>query len=277
MDIAMRESSSASGTPSLVEGRSSPPGALVPAGDARRPRPVLRSAAARKDLRYRMLSCRPASLDKIAELTGASPLALREFRQELGLGDLPDRLLDRGASLAFTRELPQAPLLYLTVRAMRPSRVVETGVGPGYSTAWILAALEANGSGELLSLGPGSHLGRTNGVGPLSVGSFVPPSLRHRWTLVLGNTEERFADILRPEHATDLVFVDRGPDLERTRFELHHAWQALAPSGLLLAHHIATTPAWADLCRAQGLPPQVFDAGPPAMGVLAVRQRTSGN
>jgi predicted O-methyltransferase YrrM len=223
-----------------------------------------------------MLTCRPASVDRLAELTGATAPALRDYRRELAAGDLPDRLLDRGASLAFTLELPQAPLLHLIVRAMRPQRVVETGVGPGYSTAWLLAALEANGSGELYSLGPGSHLGRAAGVGPLSVGSFVPPALRRRWTLVLGQTEERFEELLPPTHGTDLVFVDRGPDSERARYELHHAWQALAPSGLLLAHHVESTPAWTDLCRAQGMPPQVLDAGPPALGALAVGRRPNG-
>lgn len=223
-----------------------------------------------------MLTCRPASLDRVRALTGIGDASLREFRRELTGGDLPDRLLGRGASLAFTQELPQAPLLYLVVRALRPQRVVETGVGPGYSTAWILAGLEANGTGELLSLGPGSHVGRAAGVGPISVGSFVPPSLRRRWTLVLGHAEDRFTALLSPDHGTDLVFVDRGPDVERSRFELHHAWQALGPNGLLLAHHAGTNPAWVDLCRAQGLPPQYLDAGPPAMGALSVGRRPVG-
>ncbi|MCI4322309.1 MAG: class I SAM-dependent methyltransferase, partial [Thermoplasmata archaeon] len=129
------------------------------------------------------------------------------------------------------------------------------------------------GSGELLSLGPGTHLGRANGISPLSVGSFVPPALRHRWTLVLGNTEERFETLVRPEHSTDLVFVDRGEDLDRTRFELHHAWESLGPNGLLLAHHVDANSAWSDLCHAQGLPPQLLEAGPPPMGALAVSLR----
>ena len=250
-----------------------PPGGVVPAGDQRRARPVLLSAAARKDVRHRMLFYRQAALDRIEELTGVGTESLRTYRRELSESDLPERLLGRGATPAFTRELPQAALLYLVVRAARPRRVVETGIGPGYSTTWILAALEANGSGELLSLGPGTHSGRANGVGPLSVGSFVPPSLRHRWTLVLGNTEERFETLIRPEHSTDLVFVDRGHDLDRTRFELHHAWESLGPNGLLLAHRVDMNSAWADLCRAQGLPPQLLDAGPPPLGALAVSAR----
>lgn len=266
----MREAAISVVPSSLTEASTPPLGGLGHGSDARRARPVLLSAAARKDLRHKMLFYRHAALDRIQGLTGVTPTALREHRHDLSESQLPDLLLARGTTPAFTHELPQAALLYLLVRASQPRRVVETGVGPGYSTTWILAALEANGSGELLSLGPGSHVGRANGVGPLSVGSFVPPSLRHRWTLVLGNTEERFAETLRPEHATDLVFVDRAHDVDRTRFELHHAWNALGPHGILLAHHVDANPAWADLCRAQGLPPQLLDAGPPPLGALAV-------
>jgi predicted O-methyltransferase YrrM len=217
-----------------------------------------------------MLFHRQAALDQIAALTGVAPETLRTIRRELSASDLPDRLLQRGATLAHTRELPQGVLLYLLVRAARPHRVVETGVGPGYSSSWILAGLEANGEGELLSLGPGTANGRVSGVAIAPVGAFVPLSLRPRWTLVLGNTEDRLREILAPEHDTDLVFLDNGPDADRSRFELHHAWSSLAPRGLLLAHHTDANPAWADFCRAQGLAPQLLDHGPPPLGALSV-------
>ena len=143
-----------------------------------------------------MLFFRQAALDRISALTGATPAELRRFRQELSEGSLPDQLLRRGANLAITRELPQGSLLYLLVRALRPGRVVETGIRPGYSTAWMLAALEANGSGELLSLGPGTVAGRASGVPAGEVGQLVAPALRARWTLVLGNSTERLEEIL---------------------------------------------------------------------------------
>ncbi|MCI4325439.1 MAG: class I SAM-dependent methyltransferase [Thermoplasmata archaeon] len=267
----MHRTTASSLTEGLPPAPSSPPGSSVPTRDLGTRTPFLLTPAARKDLRNRMLLFRQTGLDRIAALTGAGENELRRYRRELSDSDLSDRLLQRGASLAYTRELPQAALLYLLVRAARPQRVVETGVGPGYSSTWILAGLEANGKGELFSLGPGSPNGRSRGLGAIPVGSFVPLSLRPRWTLVLGNTEERLADIVRPEHATDLFFSDNGPDPDRARFELHHAWDALAPNGLLLAHHIDSNPAWGDFCRAQGLPLQVLDPGPPALGALSVR------
>ena len=218
-----------------------------------------------------MLLFRQASLDRICRLTGASLADLYRFRRELRESDLPDTLLDRGAGVAFTRELPQGALLYLIVRASRPERVVETGVRPGYSTFWLLAALEANGTGELTSLGPGPTAGRASAVRDVSVGQFVPPSLRTRWTLALGNSEDRLREILSGSNGVDLFFYDNGPVASRARFELRAAWEALSPRGILLSHHIEANSAWSDFCRNQGATPSVVDPGPPPMGGLSLR------
>jgi hypothetical protein len=233
-------------------------------------RPALLSPAARKGVRNRMLLFRQAALDRIARLTGASLADLRSYCRELRESDLPDVLLQRGAGVAFTHELPQGALLYLVVRASRPARVIETGVRPGYSTAWILSALERNRVGELTSLGPGPTAGRSTGVGNVTVGQFVPPALRSRWTLALGNTEGRLRDILASASRIDLFFYDNGPDAARARFELKAAWEALSDRGLLLAHHIDANSAWEQFCRGQGLPSQTLDPGPPPMGALGM-------
>jgi predicted O-methyltransferase YrrM len=221
-----------------------------------------------------MLFFRQASLDRIASLTGVLPSDLARYRRELRESDLPDRLLQRGAGLPFARELPQASLLYLLVRALGPRHVVETGVRPGYSTAWILAALDANSNGDLTSLGPGPTAGRVAGVHDVGVGQLVAPSLRSRWTLALGNTEDRLSAILTSAPGIDLFLYDNGPGEARARFELRAAWEALSDRGMLLAHHVDANAAWSDFCRLQGLaPPQLLDAGPPPMGVLAMRRR----
>lgn len=243
----------------------------MPYVDRNRPRPTVLSPAARKGIRQRMLLFRQASLDRICRLTGAAPADLGRFRRELTESDLPDTLLHRGAGVAFTRELPQGALLYLIVRATRPAKVVETGVRPGYSTAWILAALDANHAGDLVSLGPGPTAGRANGVRDVSVGQFVPPTLRTRWTLALGNSEDRLREILAGSNGVDLFFYDNGPVASRARFELRAAWEALSDHGILLAHHTEANSAWADFCRNQGAAPQLLDPGPPPMGALAVR------
>ncbi len=240
------------------------------------PRPVVLTPAARKAVRQRMLYLRTVALERIARLTGVEDPALQRYRRELKESGLPDMLLARGASLAFAQELPQGALLYLLVRSLRPKRVVETGVRPGYSTAWLLAALDANGAGELVSLGPGTTEGRFAGVDNVSVGQFVPPSLRGRWTLALGNTEGRLREILASSSRVDLFLYDNGPDAARARFELRAAWDNLSESGVLLAAHADANRAWEDFCRLQGQRPQLLDVGPPPMGALGVRERPGG-
>ena len=136
-----------------------------------------------------------------------------------------------------------------------------------------MAALEANREGELVSLGPGPTNGRSPGVKDVTVGQFVPPALRARWTLALGNSEERLREILAGSGPVDLFFYDNGPVASRTRFELRAAWEALSPRGILLAHHVEANTAWSDFCRNQGVAPQILDPGPPPMGALAVRPR----
>jgi len=261
------------GVSSSVSDRGALAGDAVPYVDRNGRPPALMSPAARKGIRQRMLLFRQASLDRIVRLTGASPADLVRFRRELRESNLPDLLLQRGAGIAFTRELPQGALLYLIIRAARPSHVVETGVRPGYSTAWMLAALDANGDGELTSLGPGPTEGRSPGVRDVGVGQFVAPALRSRWTLALGNSEERLREILQRSSRVDLFLYDNGPAATRARFELKAAWEALSERGILLAHHVDANSAWADFCHLQGLPPQILDAGPPPMGALVVRSK----
>ncbi len=234
-------------------------------------RTAVLSPAARKAIRQRMLFLRSASLDRVRRLTGVSDAELQRYRRELRDSDLADVLLRRGAGLAFTHELPQGALLYLLVRAAAPDRLVETGVRPGYSTAWILAALAAAGRGSLVSLGPGPTAGRPSAVHDVSVGQFVPPALRGRWTLALGNSEDRLREILSSTSRVDLFLYDNGPEAARGRFELRAAWDALSPRGILLAHRVDAGPAWAEFCERQGVPPQILDPGPPPMGALAIR------
>jgi Methyltransferase domain len=255
----------------------SPAGDSVPSYLDRHARaPSLISPAARKAIRQRMLLLRQAALDRIVRLTHVSAPDLARYRRDLRTSGIPETLLQRGAGIAFTHELPQGALLYLLVRATRPRVVIETGVRPGYSTAWILAGLQANGEGTLTSLGPGPTAGRTNGVHDVGVGQFVPPSLRSRWTLALGNTEDRLRELLGSAREVDLFFYDNGPEASRARFELRAAWEALSGDGILLAHHIDSNTAWQDFCQRQGLSPQVLDPGPPPMGALAVRGGATG-
>ena len=216
---------------------------------------------------------RRAALDRVCQLSGVSAAELQRYRRELKESGLPDVLLQRGAGAAFTRELPQGSLLYLLVRAARPERVVETGVRPGYSTAWMLAALDANGTASSCPWVPAPPPGARPPCRTFRSASSSRPVCAPAGPSPSGTRRIGFGRSSAATHRVDLFFYDNGPDGARARFELRAAWDALSERGILLAHHVDATPAWADFCRLQGLAPQVLDSGPPPLGALGVRTR----
>lgn len=84
-----------------------------------------------------------------------------------------------------------ARLAYFLTRALSPEVVVETGVGLGVVSSCILAALERNGRGRLISIDLPPL-----GVAPRFVGAVIPDRLRPRWTLVLGSSGRRLGATL---------------------------------------------------------------------------------
>jgi hypothetical protein len=69
-----------------------------------------------------------------------------------------------------------AKICYCSVRLLKPSVVVETGVSRGVTSAFILQALDVNRKGDLYSIEL-PHLGR---VLHNDIGTYVPNNLRYR-------------------------------------------------------------------------------------------------
>ena len=134
-----------------------------------------------------------ALLERIEAVTGlaASDLARapalaeieRHVREQAGRRDPgdPDHVHDGDFTFART--------CYVLCRLVRPLRVVETGVGNGVSSAFLLQALAEDGEGSLASIDLPPH-----GVAASMVGRFVPDELRSRWTVRFGASKE----LLRP-------------------------------------------------------------------------------
>jgi len=75
--------------------------------------------------------------------------------------------------------------LYLLVRHLQPEVCVEVGSGVGWSTSWILRALEHNGSGVLVSVDPQNVACK-----------FLPESLVDgRWQFIEGQVEDHYEDL----------------------------------------------------------------------------------
>jgi predicted O-methyltransferase YrrM len=69
--------------------------------------------------------------------------------------------------------------------------VVETGVGNGVSSAFLLRALRENGEGSLVSIDLPPH-----GVTESTVGRFVPEELSARWNLRFGASKHLLQPLL---------------------------------------------------------------------------------
>jgi hypothetical protein len=154
---------------------------------------------------------------------------------------------------------------YCLTLHLRPTAVVETGVGRGITTRFILEAFERNGGGHLWSIDlppigePKIHD---------QTAAAVPAELRHRWTYIRGSSRRRLRPLLDQLGSIDLFVHDSRHTQRNLLYELEQATRALTPSGALLAddvdlncgfhEFVARRPDLAAvLCRAEPLRPDV--------------------
>lgn len=198
------------------------------------------------------------ALPELARLTGARPEELRACFEEIR--PLHEELLRAVGGLPSAGAMMQAPLLYVLVRTARPEVIVETGVSSGFSARLILEALARNGSGRLWSIGIQKiavglrpETAGTN-VAERPVGWLVPDSLRGRWNLRIGPSEELLGKVLGEEAMPLGMFVHDSLHLyDAMTAEYRTAWPYLAPGGWLLSHDIHNNRAWADFLAAHSL------------------------
>jgi predicted O-methyltransferase YrrM len=159
--------------------------------------------------------------------------------------------------------------LYRLLRGLRPRVSVETGVCNGVSTAFLLLALEDNEEGELYSIDlpevageeyePGTFWdGKGGAVIPpgKEPGWMVPPTLRDRWRLVLGRSQEELPPLLGRLGEIDFFMHDSEHSYECMSFEFRTAWAALREGGVLVADDVNVNAAWDEFARDVGREPE---------------------
>jgi predicted O-methyltransferase YrrM len=190
----------------------------------------------------------PISLEASGAAREPCLALFRKYRDELAdltrrMADQRASMLARGLSADFSDR--EAELLYLVVREARPSTVVEISPCHGYSTNYIVAALEANGGGLLHSYElPSTIAGR-------SVESVIRESLldgvsQELLTIHLGDARQ--ADIA----AADVLFIDSSHE------DHFAAWlfQTQVPrAGLVLQHDLVVR-------RGDHYEPKGWEVGP---------------
>lgn len=142
----------------------------------------------------------------------------------------------------FVRETSKTPrqsaLLYSLVRELRPQRVLEFGTAFGFSTAYMLAALEEiGGGGELITMEGAPEVADIARQTWDSVGLPKPE-------VVLGNFDFTLPSLLarqNPAHPFDLVFIDGNHRALPTVSYFHQLVPYLADPSLIIFDDIAWT------------------------------------
>lgn len=136
-------------------------------------------------------------------------------------------------------------LEYVVVRSMRPAVVVETGVWRGLSSWTLLAALDANGFGELVSI----DFPPLDPSQQVEVGHLVPEELRSRWALELGPSRQLLPLVVGRVPSVDVFIHDSDHTTANMSREFRVAWQAMAPGGALLSDDIEANHAFVRFAR----------------------------
>ena len=141
------------------------------------------------------------------------------------------------------------PELFTLCRLIRPSIVVETGVGSGYSSTYILQALELNQHGSLISIDlPNANQAWRLPTG-MSPGFLVPEILKKRWDLVLGDTKQALPSIMSRLGAIDMFFHDSEHTYNTMMFEFESCWQNLKQGGILISDDAIWNTAMLDFAK----------------------------
>ena len=177
---------------------------------------------------------------------------------------LADTARSGGDELAATRAAGHSEsseegkkLLYLSVRALRPRLVVETGPFNGASSTFLLRALDADdGDGRLLSF---DLPDATDALGfPIPAGRepawLVPEELRPRFELVLGDTRNTLRPRLAREEGVDVFFHDSLHTTRHMLFEFRVAWRHLRSGGVLVSDDVFWNPAFWLFTRVHRVP-----------------------
>jgi predicted O-methyltransferase YrrM len=193
--------------------------------------------------------------------------ALTRYEREVRESGLVEHLLQRGreqheAVTAAGHSLgaigyAEGTYLYAVLRTVEPVVAVETGVANGFSTAFSLLALQANGQGHLHSIDLPREVGREYepgmfyegegraGIPPGSQsGWLIPEDLRERWTLVSGKSQDELPPLLARLGTIDTFMHDSEHSFDCMWFEFNAAWPALRPGGVLVSDDVNSTEAF---------------------------------
>lgn len=157
-------------------------------------------------------------------------------------------------------------LLYSLIRQTRPEVVVETGIADGWSTALILAAMDANGTGALHSVDVDQRTG-------ILVETEHPRWYRH----ITDGSRNELAELLAQLPPLDLFLHDSDHSYRVQADEYSLATSSLRAGGLLLSDDVNWSNAFLDYCKDHRCAPWVLADPNKLTGVARVPTGLNAN
>ena len=134
-------------------------------------------------------------------------------------------------------------VLYGLVRHSQPVRIVETGIGNGWSALSILLACQGRPEARLIS----TDMIADKACTPY-VGSAVPQSLCEPWRQILHDDRTAIPQILAEWPRIDFCHYDSDKSYQGRMWASRLLWQALRPGGFFVLDDICDNFAYRDFC-----------------------------
>lgn len=180
-----------------------------------------------------------------------------EIRGDAFVKDLSRRYLEV-RRVALGRQQMWHKMVYIILRKLKPSVVIETGVFDGVSSAYILQALHKNRKGYLVSIdrpavreikGSTDEMHATYLPLGCKPGWIVPQSLRDRWHLVLGSSKGHLEQVLSKKREVDVFIHDSLHTYQNMMWEYKTVWPKISKGGYLCSDDIFCNRAFEDWCN----------------------------
>ena len=137
------------------------------------------------------------------------------------------------------------PFLYELCKFMKPELIVETGVAYGVSSSYILKALDENNKGKLISIDSIFRPWQSEKM----IGSVIPNSIKSRWQLCVGSSNEQLTMIYQKYSEIDLFLHDSLHTYQNMMFEFKKSWPNIKTGGFLLSDDILGNNAFYDFYK----------------------------
>lgn len=173
----------------------------------------------------------------------ANELLKRNYLKALSEGKIRHKFKTYEARCGNTAHIVN---FYALIRILKPKTVVETGTANGSMTSWMLAAIEKNGIGKLISIDIPAIDGKfTMGmsVEKGDAGLLIPREYHHRWHYIAGDAKLFLPKVLS-ENDVDLFVHDSLHTRTHMLFEYNVARALMRPETLILSDDILWNNAW---------------------------------